>query len=143
MNLPGGHPKYLDRASTIAMVWAGALLNLASISECRADQEFSYAVLGLLIIVPTLLGTCEHRHNAKYVFTSFDPSFTGFPGAWSWLLACMTPTYSMIAAGNVAALAEEVHQPEKKVPKVRKKLCQRPFENTDHVADRPCGYPSR
>lgn len=96
MNLPGGHPKYLDRASTFAMVWA---------------------VLGLLIIVPTLLGTCGDRHDAKYVFTSFDPSFTGFPSAWSWLLACMTPTYSMIAAGNVAALSEEVHQPEKQIPK--------------------------
>lgn len=45
--------------------------------------------------------------------------FSGYPSAWSWLLASLTPTYAMIASCNITSLCEEVRHPETEVPRVR------------------------
>lgn len=118
MNLPGGKGQYLDKLSTLGMAWTGAYGRTAYNPYEAKGRATPLSVLGLVIVVPVMLGKSEIRHDAHYAFTAFDNTFSGFSNTWSWLLASLTPVYCMVAAGNVSTLCEEVKSPEKQVPKV-------------------------
>ena len=47
----------------------------------------------------------------------FDASNSGWPGAWAWFVGLLQGAYTLTGYGMVAALCEEVKNPEREVPR--------------------------
>ncbi|KAM0752578.1 polyamine transporter TPO5 [Meredithblackwellia eburnea MCA 4105] len=96
INLPAKRVSYLSALNNAAGIW-------------------STLSIGVIIIV--ILAMCGNKNTASYVFTSFDPTVSGWNPGWQWWLASLTPTYSLLVAGNASAMCEEVLDAERQVPK--------------------------
>ena len=104
--------KYLDLINKICIFWTGA---------------------SVIIIMVTILVMSGERRSAKYVFSHFDASASGWPDGWAWFVgllqaACrfLSPKIPCFANsvidtltgyGMVASMCEEVQNPEREVPK--------------------------
>ncbi|BEJ15277.1 hypothetical protein CspHIS471_0410440 [Cutaneotrichosporon sp. HIS471] len=88
--------RHLDKLNTICLYWTGA---------------------SVIIIIVTLLTRAEKRNSAKFAFSHFDSSLSGWPQAWSFFVGLLQAAYTLTGYGMVAALCEEVHSPQKEVPK--------------------------
>ncbi|GAA95729.1 uncharacterized protein L969DRAFT_92854 [Mixia osmundae IAM 14324] len=72
-------------------------------------------IIAILIVVLVLAK--EGRHNAKYVFTNFDPSNSGWPRGWSFMIGLLQAAYATSSTGMIVSMCEEVAKPETQVPK--------------------------
>lgn len=104
--------KYLDHINKICIYWTGA---------------------SVLIIIVTVLIMSDERRSAKFVFSHFDASASGWPSGWAWFVgllqaACKIffppPRFTtnsvldtLTGYGMVASMCEEVQNPEREVPK--------------------------
>lgn len=59
----------------------------------------------------------DNRRDAKFVFTQFDASASGWPGGWAWFVGLLQAAYVLTGYGMVAAMCEEVQNPHREVPK--------------------------
>ncbi|KAJ5163014.1 uncharacterized protein N7500_004844 [Penicillium coprophilum] len=76
-----------------------------------------WTLAGLLTIVICVLAIAkEGRHDAAYVFTSFEPE-SGWPAGWSFCVGLLQAAYSTSSTGMVICMCEEVQQPSTQVPK--------------------------
>jgi amino acid transporter len=71
----------------------------------------------IIIITVLVMATNGRRRSAKYVFTEFDASRAGWPPGWAWFVGLIQSAYTLIGYEMVAAMCEEVHDPEHEVPK--------------------------
>ncbi|KAK1925952.1 amino acid/polyamine transporter I [Papiliotrema laurentii] len=85
--------KYLDMLNTVCLWWTGAS------------------------IIVTLLAMADTRNSAEFAFAHFDASNSGWPGAWAWFVGLLQGAYTLTGYGMVAALCEEVKNPEREVPR--------------------------
>jgi len=88
--------KYLDKINTICVYWTGC---------------------SIIIIMIVVLTMAPSRHDAEYVFAHYDSSQSGWPTGWSFFVGLMQPAYVLTGYGMVAAMCEEVQNPEREVPK--------------------------
>ncbi|KAH6668109.1 polyamine transporter TPO5 [Plectosphaerella plurivora] len=88
--------RHLNLINTVCIWWTGA---------------------GVLIIMITLLVTAKERRSAEFVFTHFDASASGWPGAWSFFVGLLQASYTLTGYGMVPSLCEEVQNPEREVPR--------------------------
>ncbi|KAK2605867.1 hypothetical protein QQS21_003707 [Conoideocrella luteorostrata] len=88
--------RYLDLINKICIYWTAA---------------------SVLIILVTLLAMAPERHSGAYVFGHYDPSASGWPSGWSFFVGLLSPAYVLTGYGMVAAMCEEVQNPEREVPK--------------------------
>ncbi|CAG7923778.1 unnamed protein product [Penicillium olsonii] len=70
----------------------------------------------LAIIICVLAIAKEGRHDAEYVFTSFEPQ-SGWPAGWSFCVGLLQAAYSTSSTGMVICMCEEVQKPATQVPK--------------------------
>lgn len=56
------------------------------------------------------------RNDAKYVFTSFEPS-SGWPDGWSFMVGLLHAGYATSSTGMIIGMCEEVQEPAVQVPK--------------------------
>ncbi|CAF2925168.1 unnamed protein product [Rotaria sp. Silwood2] len=71
----------------------------------------------LIILVSVLTMAKGGRRSAAYVFTEFDATRAGwFPG-WAFFVGLLQSAYTLTGYGMVAAMCEEVENPEREVPK--------------------------
>ncbi|CAI7652252.1 unnamed protein product [Penicillium palitans] len=76
-----------------------------------------WTLAGMLAIVICVLAVAkEGRHDAEYVFTSFEPE-SGWPSGWSFCVGLLQAAYSTSSTGMVICMCEEVQQPSTQVPK--------------------------
>ncbi|KAJ5385164.1 hypothetical protein N7517_003075 [Penicillium concentricum] len=76
-----------------------------------------WTLAGLLAIVICVLAIAkEGRHDAEYVFTSFEPE-SGWPAGWSFCVGLLQAAYSTSSTGMVICMCEEVQHPSTQVPK--------------------------
>ena len=54
----------------------------------------------LAIVICVLVVAKEGRHDAKYVFTSFEP-ISGWPAGWSFCVGLLQAAYSTSSTGMV------------------------------------------
>ncbi|RDA88142.1 hypothetical protein CP532_6838 [Ophiocordyceps camponoti-leonardi (nom. inval.)] len=114
----------------VANQWQTVLCFWALMILCALVNIFASRHLGLvnnlclywttatvLIILVTLLATARHRHDAAFVFTHYDASASGWPEAWSFFIGLLQPAYTLTGYGMVAAMCEEVQNPEREVPR--------------------------
>ncbi|BEI92224.1 uncharacterized protein CcaverHIS019_0410440 [Cutaneotrichosporon cavernicola] len=57
------------------------------------------------------------RRSAKYAFTHYDPSFSGWGQVWTFFIGFLPAAYANAAPGFVVAMIEETHNPEINVPR--------------------------
>ncbi|UJR32618.1 hypothetical protein I4U23_020078 [Adineta vaga] len=89
--------KHLSFINTICVYWTGA---------------------SVIIILITVLAMAKGgRRNARYVFTEFDATRAGWPPGWAFFVGLLQSAYTLTGYGMVAAMCEEVQNPEKEVPK--------------------------
>lgn len=88
--------KYLNLINTICIYWTGA---------------------SVIIILITLLVTADDRRNAKFVFSHFDASASGWPSGWAFFVGLLQASYTLTGYGMVASMCEEVQNPHREVPK--------------------------
>lgn len=73
---------------------------------------------GVLAIIVCVLAIAKNgRHNAKYVFTEFDPSNSGWPAGWSFCVGLLHAAYATSSTGMIVSMCEEVREPSTQVPK--------------------------
>ncbi|KAL6705609.1 hypothetical protein ACN47E_006556 [Coniothyrium glycines] len=73
---------------------------------------------GVIAIVVCVLAIAKNgRHNAKYVFTEFDPSNSGWVPGWSFMVGLLHAAYATSSTGMIVSMCEEVRQPATQVPK--------------------------
>ncbi len=89
--------KYLDFINTLCVYWTAA---------------------SVLIIVVTILTMAKAgRRSAAYVFTEFDTTRAGWPPGWAFFVGLLQSAYTLTGYGMVAAMCEEVQNPQREVPK--------------------------
>lgn len=88
--------RYLNLINTICIYWTGA---------------------SVIIILITLLVTADDRRNAKFVFSHFDASASGWPSGWAFFVGLLQASYTLTGYGMVASMCEEVQNPHREVPK--------------------------
>ncbi|PON25268.1 hypothetical protein TGAM01_v205954 [Trichoderma gamsii] len=89
--------RYLDLINKICIYWTAA---------------------SVIIIMVTLLTMADHRHSGEYVFAHYDASASGWPTGWSFFVGLLQEAaYTLTGYGMVAAMCEEVQNPEREVPK--------------------------
>jgi len=76
---------------------------------------WTFAGLIAIVIVILVLAK-EGRHDAKYVFTHFEPS-SGWPDGWSFCVGLLHAGYATSSTGMIISMCEEVKDPGIQVPK--------------------------
>ncbi|OCK87995.1 amino acid transporter [Cenococcum geophilum 1.58] len=73
---------------------------------------------GLISIIICTLVIAKHgRHSADYVFRDFDPSNSGWPAGWSFMVGLLQAAYATSSTGMIVSMCEEVEHPATQVPK--------------------------
>ncbi|KPM39688.1 hypothetical protein AK830_g6882 [Neonectria ditissima] len=88
--------KYLDLFNKLCIYWTAA---------------------SVLIILIVLLSMSDEKRSAEFVFTHYDASASGWPAGWSFFVGLLQAAYTLTGYGMVAAMCEEVQQPEREVPR--------------------------
>ncbi|KAK9419622.1 putative Gaba permease [Seiridium unicorne] len=88
--------KYLDLINTLCIYWTGA---------------------SILIFLIVLLVMSPSKRSGEFVFAHFDASASGWPSGWAFFVGLLQPAYVLTGYGMVAAMCEEVQNPEREVPK--------------------------
>ena len=89
--------KYLNSINRICVVWTSASV--------------------LIILITVLVMSKNGRRTAEYVFTEFDASRAGWPPGWAFFVGLLQSAYTLTGYGMVAAMCEEVQNPQREVPK--------------------------
>ncbi|EEP78754.1 hypothetical protein UREG_03600 [Uncinocarpus reesii 1704] len=88
--------RFLDLINKICIYWTGT---------------------SVIIIMVTLLTMADTRRSAKFVFTHYDASASGWPSGWAFFVGLLQPAYTLTGYGMVAAMCEETQNPHREVPK--------------------------
>ncbi|KAL1602597.1 hypothetical protein SLS60_006013 [Paraconiothyrium brasiliense] len=88
--------KYLDLINKICIYWTAA---------------------SVIIILITLLTMADHKRSGEFVFAHYDASASGWPSGWAFFVGLLQAAYTLTGYGMVAAMCEEVQNPEREVPK--------------------------
>ena len=89
--------KHLNLINTVCVYWTAASV--------------------LIILVTVLTMAKAGRRNAAYVFTEFDATRAGWAPGWAFFVGLLQSAYTLTGYGMVAAMCEEVQNPEREVPK--------------------------
>ncbi|KAK4989361.1 hypothetical protein LTR66_007083 [Elasticomyces elasticus] len=89
--------KYLDLINKVCIYWTSA---------------------SVLIIMITLLSMAHEKRSGAFVFGNYDASASGWnaPG-WPFFVGLLQAAYTLTGYGMVAAMCEEVQNPQHEVPK--------------------------
>ncbi|CAF3692167.1 unnamed protein product [Rotaria sp. Silwood1] len=71
----------------------------------------------LIILITVLTMARGGRRSAAYVFAEFDATRAGWPPGWAFFVGLLQSAYTLTGYGMVAAMCEEVQNPEREVPK--------------------------
>ncbi|KAF2129022.1 amino acid permease-like protein [Dothidotthia symphoricarpi CBS 119687] len=88
--------KYLDLINKVCIYWTAS---------------------SVVIILITLLTMADNKRDAKFVFTHYDASASGWPSGWAFFVGLLQAAYTLTGYGMVASMCEEVAFPEREVPK--------------------------
>lgn len=88
--------RYLDFINKLCIYWTAA---------------------SVVIILVTLLVMADDRRSGEFVFSHYDASASGWPTGWSFFVGLLQAAYTLTGYGMVAALSEEVQNPEREVPR--------------------------
>ncbi|VUC33935.1 unnamed protein product [Clonostachys rosea] len=108
---------------TVLCFWAVMLLHAAINAFGSRYLDFInklcvyWTAASVVIIIVTLLVMCKDRRSGEFVFSHYDASGSGWPTGWSFFVGLLQAAYTLTGYGMVAAMAEEVQNPEREVPR--------------------------
>lgn len=108
---------------TVLCFWAVMLLHAAINAFGSRYLDFInklcvyWTAASVVIIIVTLLVMCKDRRSGEFVFSHYDASGSGWPAGWSFFVGLLQAAYTLTGYGMVAAMAEEVQNPEREVPR--------------------------
>ncbi|TKA58994.1 hypothetical protein B0A49_11850 [Cryomyces minteri] len=108
---------------TVLMFWAVMLVCfLVNIFGAKYLDLINKACIywtsgSVLIILITLLSMAPTKRSGAYVFAHYDASASGWPSGWAFFVGLLQAAYTLTGYGMVAAMCEEVQEPEREVPK--------------------------
>ena len=77
-----------------------------------------WTAASVIIILVTLLTMADNgRNSGEFVFAHYDSSESGWPAGWAFFVGLLQAAYTLTGYGMVAAMCEEVQNPEREVPK--------------------------
>ncbi|KAL1741306.1 amino acid transporter [Schizophyllum fasciatum] len=77
-----------------------------------------WIAFGLVAMLVCLLAEAKSgRHSAKFAFTHFDTSFSGWPPGWAFFIGLFPAGYTFSAIGMTTSMAEEVYNPSINLPR--------------------------
>ncbi|KAF2121273.1 amino acid permease-like protein [Lophiotrema nucula] len=88
--------KYLDLINKICIYWTAT---------------------SVIVILITLLSMADNKRSGAFVFSHYDASASGWPSGWAFFVGLLQAAYTLTGYGMVAAMCEEVQNPEREVPK--------------------------
>lgn len=77
----------------------------------------AWTAASVVVIMVTLLVMADERRDAEFVFGHFDASQSGWPDGWAFFVGLLQAAYTLTGYGMVAAMCEEVQNPQREVPK--------------------------
>ncbi|KAN0065331.1 hypothetical protein ACQY0O_001167 [Thecaphora frezii] len=110
---------------TILCFWAcvlvAALINAWGVRggylELLNTLSFYWTFASVIIILVTLLTMAKDgRRDASFVFGGWENT-SGWPDGWAFFVGLLQAAYTLTGYGTVAALSEEVNNPEIQVPR--------------------------
>lgn len=110
---------------TVVVFWGVMVVAvMINVFGKRALDGFNKACIywtaaSVVVIMVTLLVMADDdtRRNARFVFGHFDASGSGWPSGWAFFVGLLQAAYTLTGYGMVAAMCEEVQNPEREVPK--------------------------
>ncbi|PWN48104.1 amino acid transporter [Violaceomyces palustris] len=96
INAFGVKGRYLDALNRASFYWTGA--------TC------------LIIMITVLVMAKDGRRSAEFVFSGWENT-SGWPDGWAFFVGLLQAAYTLTGYGTVAALCEEVENPEREVPR--------------------------
>lgn len=88
--------RYLDFINNLCIYWTSA---------------------SVVVILIVLLSMADIRNSGKTVFTHYDASASGWTPGWAFFVGLLQAAYTLTGYGMVAAMCEEVQNPQHEVPK--------------------------
>lgn len=76
-------------------------------ADTRNSAEFAF----------THVSTMSRLPRFTWLTDQFDASYSGWPSAWAWFVGLLQGAYVLTGYGMVAALCEEVKEPQRSVPR--------------------------
>ncbi|KAG8902031.1 hypothetical protein FRC00_002733 [Tulasnella sp. 408] len=78
-----------------------------------------WTAASVLIILVTVLAKSPSsaKRSGKFVFSEYDASASGWPTGWAFFVGLLQAAYTLTGYGMVAAMCEEVQNPDREVPK--------------------------
>ncbi|CAK1357620.1 unnamed protein product [Cercospora beticola] len=74
-------------------------------------------LLCIMVVFIGLSATAkEGRHSAAYALAHYNNTLSGW-GSWSFAIGLLPAAYTYAAMGMISSMAEEVHEPERMLPK--------------------------
>ncbi|KAF2269014.1 amino acid permease-like protein [Lojkania enalia] len=108
---------------TVLMFWAVMLVcmlvNIFGVKWLDALNKVCiyWTAASVVIIMVTLLAMADKRRSGEFVFAHYDASQSGWPEGWAFFVGLLQAAYVLTGYGMVAAMCEEVQNPEREVPK--------------------------
>ncbi|KAL7268905.1 hypothetical protein RUND412_008450 [Rhizina undulata] len=108
---------------TILMFWCVMIISLLSNIFLAKYLDhlnklcIAWTSLSVLIILITLLTLAPSKRSAEFVFAHYDASASGWAPGWAFFVGLLQAAYTLTGYGMVAAMCEEVQNPEREVPR--------------------------
>lgn len=108
---------------TVLMFWAvmlfGVCVNvfLARWLDVINKVCIFWTAASVVVILVTVLVMADERRDGAFVFGHFDASASGWPDGWAFFVGLLQAAYTLTGYGMVAAMCEEVQNPQREVPK--------------------------
>ncbi|KIK57874.1 hypothetical protein GYMLUDRAFT_45707 [Collybiopsis luxurians FD-317 M1] len=106
---------FIFLATEVVVGICGVFLN-----EHLPTLEFigsAWGILGTCItVVSLLIKAAAGRRSITFVFSNFNPSFSGWPSVWTFFIGLLPVIYTFSATGALLPMTEEVHNPTVNIP---------------------------
>ncbi|KAK4688951.1 choline transport protein, partial [Tremellales sp. Uapishka_1] len=117
------HPDYVPSNGVNYGLYVAVLLITFVLCCCGTrflevfNKYGSYYIMAMTVILFIApLVECENRNDIKWVLGHFDQTYSGW-GDWAWFVGLLGPAGVLCGFGFMTGMCEEVHQPEKNIPK--------------------------
>ncbi|KAG8932771.1 hypothetical protein FRC03_003310 [Tulasnella sp. 419] len=90
--------KWLDKLNTLCIWWTAASVVVILVSVLAKSPSSA-------------------KRSGKFVFSEYDATASGWPSGWAFFVGLLQAAYTLTGYGMVAAMCEEVQNPEREVPR--------------------------
>ncbi|WVW84378.1 hypothetical protein I302_106412 [Kwoniella bestiolae CBS 10118] len=119
------HPDYVAPQWVYILICYALLLVASSLVIFRPDLlptldkiNFVWTWTYQVVYIVVLLATAKAgRRSAKFAFTHYDSSYSGWGSGWTFFIGLLPSAFANCSIGLVTSMAEEVKDPARNIPR--------------------------